>query len=59
MFIAIIGTRCSGKSSLEDYLVSVKGFISVHIGLGSPRNSIDQVSVYLETPFLTDSIHAR
>ncbi|KAF5368431.1 hypothetical protein D9758_002253 [Tetrapyrgos nigripes] len=40
--IAIIGTKCSGKSSLEDYLVSVKGFVSIRIGLGSPRNSIDQ-----------------
>ncbi|KAG7099616.1 hypothetical protein E1B28_001444 [Marasmius oreades] len=30
MLIAIIGTRCSGKSTLKDYLVSHKGFIPVH-----------------------------
>jgi len=31
MFIAIVGTRFSGKTSIENYLVSLKGFISVRI----------------------------
>ncbi|KAF8913132.1 cytidine deaminase-like protein [Gymnopilus junonius] len=31
MFVAIIGTRFSGKSSIEDYLVSSKGFTLVRI----------------------------
>lgn len=31
MFIAIVGTRCSGKSSVEDYLISVKHFTPVRI----------------------------
>ncbi|KAF8641073.1 hypothetical protein AX17_000717 [Amanita inopinata Kibby_2008] len=31
MFIAIIGTRFSGKSCVEDYLVSCKGFTSVYL----------------------------
>lgn len=31
MFIAIIGTRFSGKTSIENYLVSLKGFTSVRI----------------------------
>jgi len=31
MFVAIIGTRFSGKSSIEDYLISIKGFKSVRI----------------------------
>ena len=30
MFIAIVGTRGAGKSTVEDYLVS-KGFTSVHL----------------------------
>lgn len=30
MFIAIVGTRLAGKSTIEDYLVS-KGFTSVHL----------------------------
>jgi hypothetical protein len=31
MFVAIIGTRFSGKTSVENYLISLKGFISVRI----------------------------
>ncbi|KAI3622082.1 deoxycytidylate deaminase [Moniliophthora roreri] len=31
MLIAIIGTRCSGKSTIKDYLVSTKGFIAINI----------------------------
>ena len=31
MFVAIIGTRFSGKTSIENYLISLKGFISVRI----------------------------
>jgi len=31
MFIAIVGTRFSGKTSIENYLVSLKGFTSVRI----------------------------
>ncbi|KAH9951031.1 cytidine deaminase-like protein [Amylocystis lapponica] len=31
MFIAIVGTRSSGKTSVEDYLVSAKGFRSVRL----------------------------
>lgn len=30
MFIAIIGTRCSGKTTIESYLVA-KGFVPVRI----------------------------
>jgi len=30
MFIAIVGTRGAGKSTVEDYLIS-KGFISVRL----------------------------
>lgn len=39
MFIAIVGTRCAGKSVVEDYLIS-KGFIAVHLAtktLGANR----------------------
>lgn len=32
MFIAIIGTRLSGKSSVEEYLISQKGFTCVRLG---------------------------
>ncbi|KAF8973514.1 cytidine deaminase-like protein [Flammula alnicola] len=31
MFVAIVGTRFSGKSSIENYLISSKGFTSVRI----------------------------
>ena len=31
MFIAIVGTRFSGRTSIENYLVSLKGFTSVRI----------------------------
>ena len=31
MFIAIVGTRFSGKTSIENYLVSLKRFTSVRI----------------------------
>ncbi|KDR85469.1 hypothetical protein GALMADRAFT_234357 [Galerina marginata CBS 339.88] len=31
MFVAIVGTRFSGKSSIEEYLVSSKGFTSVRV----------------------------
>ncbi|KAG9314080.1 dCMP deaminase [Chiua virens] len=35
MFIAIIGTQCAGKSTVEDYLIS-KGFTSVRISRTDP-----------------------
>lgn len=31
MFVGIIGTRFSGKSSIENYLVETKGFKSVRL----------------------------
>jgi uridine kinase len=31
MFVAIVGTRFSGKSSIADYLVSSKGFTEVRL----------------------------
>jgi len=31
MFVAIVGTRFSGKTSIENYLVFVKGFTSVRL----------------------------
>lgn len=31
MFVAIVGTRSSGKSSIEDYLVSSHGFTLVRV----------------------------
>lgn len=31
MFIAIIGTRLAGKSTVENYLTQHKGFISVKL----------------------------
>ncbi|KAI6012453.1 cytidine deaminase-like protein [Pisolithus orientalis] len=42
MFIAIVGTRCAGKSVVEDYLIS-KGFIAVHLAtktLGANRGTV-------------------
>lgn len=47
MFIAIIGTRFSGKSSLEEYLVSDKGFTSVRI-LESDRDNPEACLNYLD-----------
>jgi dCMP deaminase len=38
MFIAIIGTRFSGKSSIENYLVAAKGFKSVRLIQSNPEN---------------------
>jgi dCMP deaminase len=37
MFIAIIGTRFSGKSSIENYLVATKGFKSVRLVQSNPE----------------------
>ena len=37
MFIAIIGTRFSGKSSIENYLVTAKGFKSVRLVQSNPE----------------------
>ncbi|KZT30895.1 hypothetical protein NEOLEDRAFT_44111 [Neolentinus lepideus HHB14362 ss-1] len=34
MFIAIVGTRCSGKTTVQDYLVHHKGFTLVSVGVG-------------------------
>jgi hypothetical protein len=31
MFIALVGTRSSGKSTVQDYLVVHKGFIPLHL----------------------------
>ncbi|KAK7465400.1 Deoxycytidine monophosphate (dCMP) deaminase [Stygiomarasmius scandens] len=45
MFIAIIGTRCSGKTTVEDYLVSFKGFIPIRIdGENSISKGISGIS---------------
>ncbi|KAK7058406.1 Deoxycytidine monophosphate (dCMP) deaminase [Paramarasmius palmivorus] len=38
MLIAIIGTRCSGKSTIKEYLVSSKGFVSISIAVSSTVN---------------------
>ncbi|KAH0838043.1 dCMP deaminase [Lanmaoa asiatica] len=43
MFIAIVGTRAAGKSTVEDYLIS-KGFTSVRL----PRNGL--VEPHIATP---------
>lgn len=40
MFIAIIGTRFSGKSSIENYLVTAKGFKSVRLVQCNPEYDI-------------------
>ena len=62
MFIAIVGTRLSGRSSIENYLVSLKGFTPVRISdsegtvvckrssidLGIPHNIAFQTHVPLE-----------
>ena len=40
MFIAIIGTRFSGKSSIENYLVTAKGFKSVRLVQSNPEYDI-------------------
>lgn len=37
MLIAIVGTHCAGKSTVEDYFVSRQGFRSVRII--SPNNA--------------------
>ena len=41
MFIAIIGTRLSGKSTVQDYLVGFKGFQPVQLIEGDRRVSIE------------------
>ena len=37
MFIAIVGTRFSGKSSIENYLVTAKGFKAVRLVQSNPE----------------------
>ena len=37
MFIAIIGTRFAGKSTVQSYLVKHKGFIAVKITRNEPE----------------------
>lgn len=45
MFIAIIGTRFSGKSSIENYLVTTKGFKSVRIVSDNGNDVIEEFEV--------------
>ncbi|PIL31700.1 hypothetical protein GSI_06403 [Ganoderma sinense ZZ0214-1] len=51
MFIAIIGTRLAGKSTVQKYLVKVKGFIPVQVSrdasekAGSRRVSFDEQTI--------------
>jgi dCMP deaminase len=40
MFIAIIGTCFSGKSSIENYLVAAKGFKSVRLVQSNPEHDV-------------------
>jgi hypothetical protein len=47
MFIAIIGTRFSGKSSIENYLVAAKGFTSVRLRV-LQSNPEQDISVFEE-----------
>ncbi|KAF5311839.1 hypothetical protein D9619_002849 [Psilocybe cf. subviscida] len=47
MFVAIVGTRFSGKSSIEDYLVTSKGFTSVRI-IQSTSNDLGDFEEMLE-----------
>lgn len=43
MFIAIVGTPFSGKSSVEDYLVSLKGFTSVRLILDDKQTEVSRI----------------
>lgn len=47
MFVAIVGTRFAGKSSIEDYLVASKGFTPVRI-IQSTSNDIGEFEEALE-----------
>ena len=52
MFIAIVGTRCSGKSSVEEYFISVKHFTPVriiHSELGDESESVEVPSRVLSS----------
>ncbi|THV07525.1 hypothetical protein K435DRAFT_709550 [Dendrothele bispora CBS 962.96] len=65
MFIAIIGTKCSGKSTVEDYLVSSKGFISIHsfrrslndhanhLTFSSPEEVLEHITRHWRMNFVT------
>ena len=56
MFIAIIGTRFSGKSSIENYLVAAKGFKSVRLVQPNPEYD---VSVFEEKFEVYTIIHHK
>ncbi|KAF8633025.1 hypothetical protein AX15_001617 [Amanita polypyramis BW_CC] len=47
MFIAIVGTRYSGKSSIEDFLVSCKGFTRVRLSGQGVDDGEQPISVSL------------
>ena len=44
MFVAIVGTRYSGKSTIENYLVSSKGFTSIRLVPGPEASPADEIS---------------
>ncbi|KAI6136354.1 cytidine deaminase-like protein [Pisolithus sp. B1] len=61
MFIAIVGTRCAGKSTVEDYLIS-KGFVAVRLStktLGAnqvfttPNELLEYVTRHWRSNFVT------
>ncbi|KIO08586.1 hypothetical protein M404DRAFT_14618 [Pisolithus tinctorius Marx 270] len=61
MFIAIVGTRCAGKSVVEDYLIS-KGFIAVHLAteilganrvFATPGELLEYVTRHWQSNFVT------
>src|SRR4051812_15183751 len=59
MFIAVVGTRYSGKSTLEQYLVSAHGFISVHlIPDGSTESSLGVTNLSCVRNSLIDCVKA-
>ncbi|KAI6153887.1 cytidine deaminase-like protein [Pisolithus tinctorius] len=61
MFIAIVGTRCAGRSVVEDYLIS-KGFIAVHLAteilganrvFATPGELLEYVTRHWQSNFVT------
>jgi ABC-type phosphate/phosphonate transport system ATPase subunit len=57
MLIAIVGTRCAGKSTIEDYFVSRLGFISVRIVLADNSSSeLDSAEVRGQKPQQKDNL---
>ncbi|KAI6047916.1 cytidine deaminase-like protein [Pisolithus marmoratus] len=61
MFVAIVGTRCAGKSTVEDYLIS-KGFVAVRLAAKSlgpnqvfatPGELLEHVTRHWRSNFVT------